>query len=307
MKSSEAVKRFFDLLGRDEDEAAMGVFRSLAFPDGVDAPPSPAARDAMATGEWEAKLSVSLYCVSVSSCGKRIGTTDPVKVCVKNSLVCSVKAHQVSKKQPVSATEFGWRIGVGTTAAEGVYAVPFLSPSSSGGSGPISDEAEPRLYDTDGRPFTMPVAHWRMLFSIYLEDTVLAGGTPMSGESGSSSGIAAGLTLPGTSRVPKSLISTNVPFELPTGTKGIPSQFSFDASPLLATERQSESQDDLNTLRQDMRTMKTNMREMQMKLASAVQEAVEIKREARQGLKSNTEECESVARMVVDLSEMVRS
>ena len=172
MNPSEVKRKIrfvLDLASQDRDHEAKLAFQELAFPDGLDQPPSPTVSDVMQTDDWESSTSVRLHLVTEDHCGGRVGkkgdeTTD--KVCHKAKTTCTASAHTESL---VSVKEYGWRIACGSRSDSGVFRNPYLADDAV--EGPISEAAKGRLLSPT-KPFLLPAAHWKALFTLWLEASV---------------------------------------------------------------------------------------------------------------------------------------
>jgi hypothetical protein len=154
---------FFDLVAQGESILAEERVAREAFPNGAQGPPSPRAEDYVTTGEWDdERTMVPLRLIGSNVCGCRIGTSEPVKVCIVDSQLCTILNH---KKPMLQRT--GWLIGAGRNVGNGVFNHLFLPTHEHGG--PVTPAAALQLSHPIA-PFTMRIPMWKFVFQAYSED-----------------------------------------------------------------------------------------------------------------------------------------
>jgi hypothetical protein len=154
---------FFDFIKRAEWGQAEERIAREAFPHGAEGGPSPRAEVYIATGEWdEERTAVPLRLVGLNVCGCRIGTTEPVKVCVLDAQVCTIAKH----KKPI-LQRGGWMIAAGPKVGDGVYSTLALPVHEQGG--PIDALTARQLADPI-RPFMLRIPLWKFVFQAFHED-----------------------------------------------------------------------------------------------------------------------------------------
>ncbi len=153
--NQDAASRFFESLGRSDNEALLTIQEQVPA-EGV---PSPRAQELIDSGEWDSRLALALVPVpSEDICCGVVGQAvrgESRRFCTR--VGCEIPAHRL--KCP-DVTLPGWFIDGGPRDDSGVFAEYRLPLAQDGG--PIGDAAAMRLMDGDNR-FRLSKGQWKFL------------------------------------------------------------------------------------------------------------------------------------------------
>ena len=152
---------FFEALGEDGAEAALGVIKDAAFTSGVDEEPSPRAAAYVEGGEWDARTLLGLTLVDEDACfyampnmkDSAFPSADTYsRFCGRAN--CVATTHKKGKGWlPENERRPGWYVSAGA-ANQGVLKELRFPAAANGG--PLTSQAQMALVDP-ADPFKMSI------------------------------------------------------------------------------------------------------------------------------------------------------